>query len=213
MKIAAAAGRTDAGVHAKEQVVNFKTASSLSLERIQAALNAFLPSEIAVKKIEAVPPAFHARYHARSKTYEYLVFNSKIRSPLLNGRVYRFPYPLHVGRMREAARHLVGQRDFKAFSASSGPASGGQASSTTKNTVRTIRRIRITQKGKLIRFVIEADGFLYRMVRSIVGTLLEVGRGSLSLQDFSESFKKRRRSVHSAPPQALTLISVKYAAG
>lgn len=201
MKIAAAAGRTDAGVHAKGQVVNFKTDSLLSLERIQKGLNALLPKAIAVKKTEAVALDFHARYSAKWKTYEYTVLNSKIRSPLLNGRAFQFPYPLDFRMMKQAANKLMGRHNFKSFQA---------AGSSVKDSVRTIRRLTIKQEGKLIRFSVEADGFLYHMVRNMVGTFLEVGRGKLSLEDFSRRFKKRIRFTHSVPPQGLTLVSVKY---
>ena len=216
MKIAAAAGRTDSGVHAAAQVVNFKTHSSLPLEKIQRGLNALIPKAIAVKSAEEAPSDFHARYGARWKTYQYEVLNSQIRRPLLNGKVYRFPYALDFEKMKKAAKTLVGRHNFKSFQA---------AGSNVKDTVRFIRRFtvsvvpspcpfpkgeRVGVRGNLIRFSIEADGFLYHMVRSIVGTLLEVGRGSLSLQDFSRLFKARRRSVHSVPPEGLTLASVKY---
>lgn len=201
LKISAAAGRTDSGVHAKAQVVNFKTTSSLQLKKIQKGLNALLPQEIAVKKIEEVPLDFHARYDARWKCYEYLVFNSEIRSPLMNGRAFRFPYPLNWQVMKQAAGRLRGRHDFKAFQATG---------SSARDSIRTLRSLKISRKGKLIQFSVEGDGFLYHMVRNIVGTLLELGRGRLSLRDFSSFLKKRRRFVHTAPPQGLTLASVKY---
>lgn len=216
LKISAAAGRTDSGVHARAQVVNFKIDSPLPLEKVQRGLNALLPREIAVKKIEAAAPDFHARYSAKWKTYEYLVFNSEIRSPLLKGQAFQFPYPLNLGTMRKAARKLVGHHDFKAFQA---------AGSNVKSSIRFVRRFTVSRvpssqpsplwgegrvRGKLIRFVIEADGFLYHMVRSIVGVLLEVGRGRLSVGDFSRLLKARRRFVHTVPPQGLTLASVNY---
>lgn len=213
MKIAAAAGRTDAGVHAEAQVVNFKTDSPLSLEKIQKGLNALLPKPVVVKKIGAAAPDFHARYDAKTKIYEYRILNSKIRSPLLNGRAFQFPHELNFEAMKKAAAGLVGRRDFKAFSASGGPASGGQAlRHKIKNTVRTIHRLQISQKGKLIHFTIEADGFLYHMVRNIVGTLLEVGRGKVSPEDFSRIVKRGKRFLAgpTAPSRGLTLVSVKY---
>ena len=203
MKISAAAGRTDSGVHAKAQVVNFKTDSRLPLERIQKGLNALLPHEIAVKKVEEVPFDFHARYSAKAKTYEYLVWNSQVRSPLLNGRVYQFRHPLDLAKMKRAARRLVGRKDFKAFQASG---------SNAKTSVRSLRRLAIQREGEMIRFIVEADGFLYHMVRNLVGTLLEVGRGKLSLQEFSALVKNRQRlqTGPTAPSSGLTLVSVKY---
>lgn len=210
-KIAAAAGRTDSGVHAEAQAVNFKTDSNLPLEKIQRGLNALLPKEIAVKMAEEARPDFHARYGARWKTYEYRVHHSKIRSPLLNGRVYQYPHPLDLKRMRRSARELVGRHDFKAFQATG---------SSAKTSVRSVRRLEILRKGDLIRFVIEADGFLYHMVRNIVGALLEVGQGRLSVKDFSRVVKVRTRTPISprgemglgftVPAHGLTLTSVTY---
>ena len=201
MKISAAAGRTDSGVHAKAQVVNFKTDSRLPLEQIQKGLNALLPHEIAVKKIEKVPLDFHARYSARAKTYEYLVWNSQIRSPLLNGRVYPFRYPLDLAKMKRAAGILVGRRDFKAFQASG---------SSAKTSVRSLRRLAIEREGEMIRFIVEADGFLYHMVRNLVGTLLEIGRGKLSLKEFEKILKSSRCKSPTAPARGLTFTAVQY---
>lgn len=202
-KISAAAGRTDAGVHATGQVVNFKTDSRLTLEKIQNGLNALLPKDIAVRRAEEVPAKFHARFGARWKTYEYCVLNSRVRSPLLNGRVYQYSRTLDLFRMKQAARRLVGRRNFKAFRA---------AGSSTKGTVRFVRRLKIQQEESLLRFVVEADGFLYHMVRNIVGTLLEVGRGKFSPADFQSLFRKgdRKLAGPTVPSHGLTLVSVRY---
>ena len=203
VKISAAAGRTDSGVHAQAQVVNFKINSPLPLERIQKGINALLPYEIAVRKIEEVPEKFHARYSARGKIYEYLVLNSQIRSPLLNGRIYQYPYPLDFSRMKKAARMLAGRKDFKAFQAAGSP---------VKTSVRSIRQFSVKRRGKIFRFAVEADGFLYHMVRNMVGTLLEVGRGRLSLREFSSILLRRKRleAGPTVPSKGLTLVSVKY---
>lgn len=213
MKISAAAGRTDSGVHAKAQIVNFKYPltppplkkqhAGLSLEKIQKGLNAFLPKEIAVKRIEEAPRNFHARYDACWKTYEYRILNSKIRSPLLNGRACQYPYRLDLARMKKAARLLVGRHNFKTFQAKG---------SSVKDSIRKIRRLKIERQGNLICFVIEADGFLYHMVRNIVGTLLEVGRGSQNLEDFKTCFKKKDRNLAgpTVPAHGLILVRVEY---
>ena len=203
MKIAAAAGRTDAGVHAAGQIVNFKTDSALPPEKIRKGLNAFLPKEIAVKRAEEVARDFHARYSARSKTYEYRVLNSDVRSPLVNGRAYHYRHPLDLGRMRKAVGKLLGQRDFKSFQA---------AGSSAKSSVRHVRRFAITQSKGLVLFTIEANGFLYHMVRNLVGTLLEVGRGNLSLNDLQTLTQKRDRTLAgpTVPAAGLTLVSVRY---
>ncbi len=203
LKIGAAAGRTDAGVHAKAQILHFKTDSNLPLGKIQTALNALLPEEIAVKRAQEMPLDFHARYGARSKTYEYVILNSRVRSPLLNGKVYQYPHSLDLAGMRKAGRMLLGRQNFKVFHASG---------SGRKSSIRSIRRFRIEKEGDQIRFIVEADGFLYHMVRSIVGTLLEVGRGRLSPKDFAGVLKKRDRSLAgiTVPARGLTLVSVKY---
>jgi len=147
---------------------------------------------VAVKEIEEVPADFHARFGARSKTYEYRVLNSSVRSPILNGRAYQYPYDLDLGKMRSAAQRLVGQHDFKAFQATG---------SSAKTSIRNIRRLSIQQEGALLRFEIEADGFLYHMVRNIVGTLLEIGRGR-------HPAKGSRGPT--APAHGLTLTKVVY---
>lgn len=203
MKIAAAAGRTDSGVHAQGQVVNFKTDSKLPLDKIQKGLNAILHKSIAVKKVEEVGKDFHARYSAKAKTYEYRILNSEIRSPLLNGHIYQYVYPLNFPAMKKAAKMLVGRKDFKAFQA---------AGSSVKDTIRRVKRLSLEQKGKEIFITIEADGFLYHMVRNIVGTLLEVGRGKFSQKDFLEILKSRRRLLAgpTVPASGLTLAVVQY---
>jgi tRNA pseudouridine38-40 synthase len=202
-KIRAAAGRTDSGVHAKGQVVNFQTASRLSPAQIQKGLNAHLPQEIVVKEAREVPAQFHARYGARWKTYEYLVWNSSVRSPLLDGRAFQFRYPLNLKRMREAGRELMGRRDFKAFQSTG---------SNVRTSRRLVQRLEIEKEGSLVRFRVKADGFLYRMVRRIVGALLELGRGALSLKEFREGFQRGgfAEKALSVPPQGLCLVSVEY---
>lgn len=200
-KISAAAGRTDSGVHASSQIVNFKTDSVLPLFKIQQALNAFLPPAIAVRKIEEIETGFHARFHARSKIYEYVVLNSRVRSPLLEGRVFRFPHPIRLSLMKQAAGKLVGKKDFGSFRS---------AGSNTGSSVRHIRRLSVQKKGELLKFTVEGDGFLYKMVRNMVGALLEVGRGTLSPDEFSRNFKQGKAFGLSAPPQGLTLVAVKY---
>lgn len=196
MKIAAASGRTDAGVHAQGQVVNFKTDSERSLFQIQKGLNALLPPSVAVKKIEEASLDFHARFKAKAKTYEYLVWNSPFRSPLLRERAFHYPYSVNLSKMRRAAQRLIGKHDFKAFQA---------AGSNAQSSIRTIYQFTIKKEGNLLRFRVEADGFLYHMMRNLVGALLEVGRGRLDPQKFGS-----RTAFSPAPPQGLTLVSVRY---
>lgn len=209
MKIAAAAGRTDAGVHAAGQVVNFKMRSSRTLSQIQKGLNALLPHSVAVKKAEEVPEDFHARYSAKSKTYEYRIWNHPVRSPLQNARAYHVPEKLDLGGMRCAVKFLRGRHDFRSFCASG---SHAMQDGRRRGTIRTIKRFDMRRKGALIRFLIEADGFLYHMVRNIVGTLLEVGRQKLEADEVRGILlaRDRRRAGPTAPASALTLISVRY---
>ncbi|OQA55789.1 MAG: tRNA pseudouridine synthase A [Candidatus Omnitrophica bacterium ADurb.Bin277] len=210
MKIASASGRTDTGVHAEGQVVHFKTDSGRSLYQIQKGLNAHLPPSIAVKSVEEVPEDFHARYSARSKIYEYRVWNHPCRSPLLAGRVHHIAYPLDSAAMRRAAKYLVGRHDFRSFTSESAVRKGRKRKDVSF--VRIIKKLRIDKKGDLLVFRFEADGFLYHMVRNMVGTLLEVGRGKREPSDMKAILDSRARrfSGVTAPPAGLTLHRVDY---
>lgn len=205
MKIGAASGRTDAGVHAQGQVVHFKTSDRHELWQIQKGLNALLPPSIAVTEIEEVPAGFHARYSARSKVYEYRIWNHSCRSPLLAGRVAHVPYSLQIARMRKAAKRLMGKHNFRSFTSPSAIKKGNHC-------VRTIKRFEIKRQGDLILICVEADGFLYHMVRNMVGTLLEIGRGKRRPEDMMGILKAkdRRFSGMTAPSEGLTLIRVSY---
>ena len=205
MKIAAASGRTDTGVHAEGQVVNFKISSDHELKRIQKGLNALLPPPVVIKEIEEVPPDFHARYGVRSKAYEYRIWNHPCRSPLIAGRAFHVPIPLCVTKMRQAARAFLGKHDFKSFTSVSAMKKGNSC-------VRTIKRFQIKKQGYLIRMRVEANGFLYHMIRNMAGTLLEVGRGKRMAEDIAVILKAkdRRLAGMTAPSEGLTLIRVTY---
>ncbi len=202
IKIGSAAGRTDAGVHAKGQVVHFKVDSVIPLANIRRAFNTYLPEDLAVVKCEAVSLDFHARFWAKSKTYEYVVFNSRIRSPLIRHRSYHFPHPLNLSLMQRAAGLLIGRHDFRSFQAKAGG----------RNSIRTVRRLNISRKGSKVLFLIEGDGFLYNMVRAVVGTLLLVGTGRINLARFRKIIKSKNRSHvgPTLPPRGLTLLEVNY---
>ncbi|MBI3316377.1 MAG: tRNA pseudouridine(38-40) synthase TruA [Candidatus Omnitrophica bacterium] len=202
-KIAAASGRTDTGVHALEQVVNFKTKSLRKIGEIQKGLNAYLPKQVAVRKVEDVPFDFHSRYSAKSKTYEYLIWNDPIRSPLKASRAWHVREPLNLTQMKKAARFLTGRHNFKAFTASGGSA---------KEMTRTLKQIQIKKQGNSILFIFEADGFLYHMVRNMVGTLVQVGRGKLMLSEMYKILhsQDRKKAGVTAPAEGLTLIFVTY---
>ena len=205
MKIAAASGRTDTGVHAEGQVVNFRTSSAHGLKQIQKGLNALLPPAVAVKDIEEVPDCFHARYSVRSKVYEYRIWNHPCRSPLVAGRAFHVPYSLNLAAMRRAAKSLMGEHDFRSFTSVASMKKGSSC-------VRTIKRFQIKRQGHLILMHVEADGFLYHMIRNMVGTLLEVGRGKRKVGDIAAILKAkdRRFAGTTAPSEGLTLMRVTY---
>ena len=205
-------GRTDAGVHAWAQVANFKTDSRISLAQLPLALNAFLPDDIAVVAAEEEGADFHSRFCARSKVYRYLILNRPWRSALLRNMVLHYQLPLHVARMHRQAQALVGRHDFKAFCAS-----GSRAQDTTRTISRiAVRKLRASSLApgvkELISIEIEADGFLYNMVRSIVGTLLLVGRGGLEDGQLKSILlsKDRKKAGPTAPGKGLALVEVKY---
>ena len=197
-----ASGRTDAGVHAKNQVANFKTKSRLSLRDLKNALNANLPDDIVIKKVEKVPLEFHSRFSAKSKIYRYQISRGFV-SCFERFYFTRVRYKLDVDLMRREAKVLIGRHNFKSFQGS-----GRKA----KNTIRTIKDIKIKEKGRYIFIDIEADGFLYNMVRNIVGTLIEIGRGRFlegSMKRILEA-EDRRKVGPTAEAKGLFLMKVKY---
>ncbi len=205
IKISSASGRTDAGVHADCQVVNFKCPSAMPAVQIQKALNAHLPDAIVVKSAEEVNKNFHARFSAKSKVYEYRIWNSRVRSPLLAAQTYHVPYPLNLAKMKRAAKILTGKHDFRSF------CTAGKV--RRENTVRTMKRIQIKRsQGGLISIQFEADGFLYRMVRNLVGLLLDAGRGKIDLGEVQKvlAAKDRREAGQMVPAHGLRLSHVTY---
>ena len=202
IKISAASGRTDAGVHAKGQVVNFKVDSEIPLRNIHRALNTYLPEDLAVNHIEEVSPDFHARFWAKSKIYQYAICNSPVRPVLERREVYHFPYPLNVAAIRRASRHILGRHDFRSF----------QTKADGRNSTRTIQSLLIQKKDCNIYLTIEGDGFLYNMVRNLVGALLLVGSGKLTDHDLKVILMKKSRSHvgPTTPALGLTLLEVKY---
>ncbi len=202
-KIAAASGRTDAGVHASHQVVSLRTASTLALTRIQPGLNHYLPQDIAVIAIAEAPQKFHARFSAKSKVYEYRIWNSRIRSPLRAMRTYHVPYALDLKAMQAAAAHLVGKHDFSAFCSTG---------SGRRDPVRRVKKLTLRRTGDEIVMRIEADGFLYHMVRTIAGTLVEAGRGKRTAAEVKALLEPGTvcKAGPNAPGHALTLAKVSY---
>lgn len=200
------AGRTDAGVHARAQVANFQTAARLPVERLPAALNSCLPPDITVWRAEEVPARFHARYDARGKTYRYLIDRAPHRAPFLRRYSWHLTLPLDAAAMRAAAAPLCGEHDFSSFCA---------AGSASPNHVRTLQRLAVGEEGDLLLVEAKADGFLYKMVRNLVGTLVEVGRGALAAEDVERILagRDRRLAGPTAPPQGLILWEVEYGPG
>ncbi len=195
-------GRTDSGVHAEGQVVHFETSSDFPLQNIHYGLNHYLPRDVSVIDVVEVPASFHAQYSAKWKLYEYRIFHSKHRSPL-ELRACQFPHPLNLNKMKQAARLLTGRHDFRPFESSGG---------RRKTGIRTIRKFKIKKTGRIISFFVEADGFLYKMVRSLVGTLLEVGSGKMELATVKKILKSKDRNLigATAPAHGLILKRVSY---
>jgi tRNA pseudouridine38-40 synthase len=195
------AGRTDAGVHARGQVANFKADLHLERDKLLRALNALLPDDVRILSIRKVPADFNARKMARAKVYQYRIHNSRLISPFIVRYVLHWPSRLDIERMDEAAKLFVGRDDFTAFS-----------SNRLLDPVREVYRSEVKKKGKEIVYTIEANGFLRYMVRTIVGTLIEVGRGKMEPRQVEEAFRKRDRSLTgpTAPARGLCLVKVIY---
>ena len=198
-------GRTDAGVHALGQVANFKTRTILRTEVLRKALNANLPPDIAIVRVEDVPLNFHAQYSAKSKIYRYTILNRDSRPAYARQFCLHFPYQLNLKLLRQEARVLIGRKDFRSF----GSLDKGQG---RENTIRHVKRIEIKKRGDYLTIDIEANGFLYKMVRNIVGTLLDVGTGRLPEGSIKKILAQKNRNFASppAPAQGLCLLKVEY---
>lgn len=193
-------GRTDAGVHAAGQSASFTIDWQRDLDTLRRAINAKLPSDVAIRTLRQVPEGFSARRKATGRVYEYRVHNTGERAPLKDRYALRVAGSLDLTAMQEAARLLVGLKDFGAFGT---PPRGD-------NSVRELRRAEVRREGEQIVFCFEANAFLYRMVRRLVGTLLMVGLGRIGQAEFLDVVNRKRRAGDSVPPQGLTLVEVKY---
>ena len=224
-----ASGRTDAGVHAKGQVANFKTNTTIAPGKLRLALNSLLPDDIVIVKAQDVGLKFHARFDAKSKIYRYVIFNQGHPSALWRNLSYFVPYKLDLKQMQKAARLLVGRHNFRCFQA--GPAkSCGRADKKGRDTIRRIKRIKIYRAGNFtpafldssvglrqqntgfIFIDIQADGFLYKMARNIVGTLIKIGKKEylpINIQKILAS-RNRQFAGPTAPSCGLCLLRVKY---
>ena len=195
-------GRTDAGAHARGQVANFHTQSDMLCADILSALRRYLPEDIGIYSCREVPDRFHARLNAKAKTYAYRIWNSDAPCVFDRRFVYVFPEELDLEKMKQAAKLFLGQHDFSAFNANK---------KMKKSTVRRIDSLEISRKGQEIRITVTGDGFLYNMVRIIVGTLIEVGQGKRDADSIPALFgAKREEAGYLVPAQGLCLTEVNY---
>lgn len=197
------ASRTDAGVHALCQVVSVETVTNLRIEVIPNALNSYLPEDISIQNAEEAALDFHPRYDAISKTYLYQVYNQQYPLPQLRNQAHFCNRPLNIEQMLVASQEFIGEHDFISFSSAGG---------NIKTSVRTIYSLEITQVDKMIVFKVHGNGFLYHMVRKIVGILLEVGVGKLNPEDISRIIEAKNRTLckRMAPACGLTLAEIVY---
>ncbi|MBN1963717.1 MAG: tRNA pseudouridine(38-40) synthase TruA [Anaerolineae bacterium] len=197
------AGRTDAGVHASGQVIAFDARWRHDPQALLRALNAHLPTDIALQRITIAAPDFHPRFAARSRSYEYRLYTRRVRQPLWARTHWQIPYPLDVRAMQQGAALLLGTRDFATF---------GQPPQGENTTRHVMESVVVPLAEDVLVYRVTANAFLQRMVRAIVGTLVEVGRGAMSLDQLQAARDAADRSLAgpSAPPHGLTLIAVRY---
>jgi tRNA pseudouridine38-40 synthase len=202
------AGRTDAGVHALGQIGSFRTQSTLSAGEFQRALNAILPPTIRVMQAEETGPQFNARWSAKGKIYRYRIYRGKVVPPMAYRYVLHYPFPLNEDAMREATSRFVGMHDFSSFAASTGSEEDDKERSMERE-VYAAELVRSADNEELV-FTIRGRSFLRYMVRKIVGTLLDVGRGKLTVEDIDRLFalKDRSKSGPTVPSQGLTMVEV-----
>lgn len=198
-----AAGRTDAGVHARAQVVNFLAELNLPLERLPRVLNAMLPEDIVITHATEMPLDFHARYHTTSKTYRYTIDNGKFQDIFRARYTLHVPQKLNIYDMSQVSKIFVGHHDFSAFCAAHG---------SSKTFVRNVQAFLINKEKELITLEITADGFLYHMVRNIAGLCIKVGLGKLSVLESKKIMAscKRSNAPATAPAKGLCLWQVRY---
>ncbi|WP_238883058.1 tRNA pseudouridine(38-40) synthase TruA [Clostridium sp. YIM B02551] len=196
-------GRTDSGVHAENYVANFRTNSNMSIDEMLDYLYEYLPEDIVVKSMKDTTERFHARYNVKSKTYVYRIYNGRFRNVFNRKYTYHTNEKLNLDDMKKASEFLIGTHDFQSFTS---------LKSNSKSTVRTINYINITENDGMIEVEVNGNGFLWNMVRIIVGTLLEVGVGKLNVKDVERILdeKKRAEAGPIAQAKGLCLKSVQY---
>jgi tRNA pseudouridine38-40 synthase len=206
------AGRTDAGVHALGQVLSiFGAPDDADLTKVRDALNAMLAPHIAVSQVEQTSPDFHARFSARSRTYVYAILSGDVPDPFIATTSWYHPEPLNDAAMSEAAGHLLGPHDFTSFGRPSEPVDP----SSSPSAQRVLYELKVTRSGSLVRVKARANAFIQQMVRSLVGTLAQVGEGRKDPSDMASILAARDRAAAGpvAPPHGLCLVSVEYDEG
>jgi len=195
--------RTDAGVHAIGQVIALEVDTLIPTWQIPHAINANLPETIVVSEVEEVEESFHPRYHAQYKTYRYLIYNDTFMNPLYNHNTYYIHKPLDINKMQEASQYFIGDHDFIAFSTQG---------SSVRSTERTIYEVAIEKQGHLIEITVTGSGFLYNMVRIMVGALVQVGLGFYEPEYIGKIILSKDRSLikRVAPAKGLTLMKIVY---
>lgn len=196
--------RTDSGVHANMYCVSMKIDSNIPCERLKMAINKFLPNDIAVNTAIEVPTDFHARYSCIGKEYVYKIWNKQVRNPFLDGRAFHYWYPLNIEKLNMAAYNFVGTHDFTSFCTLD--------SRNPENMIRTVQKFEIVDQNGLVTMKVVADGFLYNMVRIMVGTLLHVSMGKIAPDEISNIIlaKNRKKAGPTAVAHGLYLNRVFY---
>ena len=204
-------GRTDAGVHARGQAASFFLAAAIPPENFQRALNRRLPEAVRVLSAELAPPEFHARHSARAKTYEYRIFRGEICPPWTARFAWALAWPLDVSPMEEAAKLVAGTHDFTSFAASD-PDLATREDEAIRDNVRTIFDSQWSQDGEMLIYRVRGNGFLHHMVRNLVGTFVDVGRGQLAPGEVARIIEARcrREAGATAPARGLFLDNVEY---
>jgi tRNA pseudouridine38-40 synthase len=199
--------RTDTGVHARAMIAHFdlpRKNLKMHVSKIPLALNSQLPEDIRIMEARQVSSEFHARFNAKGKQYRYLVYNYHAQDPLLRSSAWHVPQKLDLAGIRHAASHFIGKRDYAAFA--------NNRNYEMESTVRTLHRCDVRKQGPLLTFIIEGDGFLYKMCRGIVGTIIQVGQGRFSSSDIAKMLdaRDRRLAGMTAPAHGLVLWKVFY---
>ncbi|SER03293.1 tRNA pseudouridine38-40 synthase [Virgibacillus subterraneus] len=199
-----ASGRTDTGVHAKGQTIHFETPFTLPPQNWKQALNTLLPVDLNVYKVEVVPESFHARYDVAEKEYRYYVWNEREKDVFKQNYMYQFPYSLDIQAMQYACRYFEGTHDFTTFSSAKATIKGSK--------VRHMYEVTCHKEGSQIEFIFRGSGFLYNMVRIIIGALLDIGQGRREPTDITDLLEKKDRRLlgETVPAQGLYLWQVKY---